>query len=279
MKQIHYLNGKYVTEEKLLISPRDLGFARGFAVFDYLRTYNNKLFKLNEHLERLLKSAKLINLRHDYNLNQLVRIVQTTFEKNKHIKGEKTARIFLSGGISKSLHQSSKATLVVVVDPFKPRKREIYKNGIKAGLVNFVRYIPKAKTTNYLEAIRKIQDDAQNDKYELFYYTNKQVYEGLTSSVFVVKDGKIYTPKNNVLLGTTRGVLLRDLRRELHVIEKDFNLNFLLNADEIFIASSGKGIVPVVEVEGNSIGDSCVGKITRMVMKTFKSFTMNHDLN
>ena len=81
-KYNHYLNGQYVTENKLLISPRDLGFSRGFGVFDYLRTYHNKPFKLKEHVQRLLKSTQIINLKHNYTLKQITEIVQNTLDKN-----------------------------------------------------------------------------------------------------------------------------------------------------------------------------------------------------
>ncbi len=270
-KYQHYLNGKYVAEDKLLISPRDLGFTRGFAVFEYLRTYNRKPFKLKEYLKRLIKSAKLINLKHNYKLEQLIKIVQETLDKNND-GNEKAIKIILSGGISNFIYQSSKATLIVIIDLLKFKKQETYEKGIKVNLVKFSRYIPEAKITNYIEAVRQHQVGIQNDIYEFIYYSDKQVHEGSTSNIFVVKNGKIYTPKNNVLFGITRGILLNDLKDKLHIIKKDFDLSFLLNADEVFITSSGKKVVPVVKVDENIIRKGKIGEITKQAMKNFEEF-------
>ena len=82
-KYKHYSNGKYITEDKLLISPRDLGFTRSFAIFTKIKTYNGRPFKLQEHLFKLLKSAKLINLEHSHTLISLTKIVIETLNKNK----------------------------------------------------------------------------------------------------------------------------------------------------------------------------------------------------
>ena len=103
-KYKHFLNGRYVTEDKLLISPRDLGFSRSFAVFTVLKTYNSVPFKLKEHLLKLLESAEFIGLKHGYNLNKLVEIVKKTIKINKDGK-EKSIKIILSGGVSNFMYQ------------------------------------------------------------------------------------------------------------------------------------------------------------------------------
>mgnify|MGYP001578418065 CR=1 FL=1 len=268
----HYLNGQYVTESKLLVSPRDLGFSRSFAVFDYLRTYNGGPFKLKEYLKRLLRSAELIDLKHNYSLEDLTKIVEEALDKNND-GNEKTVKIILSGGISNFMYQSGKPTLIVMVDSLKLKDKKIYEDGVKVNLVKFVRYIPEAKSTNYIEEVRRAQADMGNGAYERVYFSDKQVHEGATSNIFAIKNKKIYTPKNNILFGITRGVLLKDLNSKLHIVEKDFDLKFLINADEVFITSSGKKIVPVVKVDKNIIGNGRVGEITKQVMKNFEEFT------
>lgn len=258
-------------EEELLISPRDLGFSRGFGVFNYLKTYNGKPFKLEENLERLMRSAKLVGLKHNYSLRQLVKIVRRLLAKNDD-GNDKGIKIILSGGISNSLLQTTRATLIIIVDSLGPLEKKIYKSGVKANLVKFTRHIPEAKSTNYIEGVKQTRIGKRSGAYQPIYYSDTQVYEGAKSNVFVVKGGKIYTPKNNVFKGGTRSVLVNDLRNELEIIEKDFALDFLLNADEIFLASSGKEIVPVVKVGKTAIGDGKAGKITKIVTRKFKEF-------
>lgn len=271
---LHYLNGIFVSEDKLLVSPRDLGFSRNFAVFDYLRTYNGIPFKLQEHLYRLLKSAELINLNHSYSLEFLTKLVQLTLDQNND-GNEKTLRIILSGGVSNFMYQSTEATIMIIVDVLNLRKIEIYETGIKVKLVKFIRYMPEVKSTNYIEGVKQSQLGRQNDSYEQVYYSTKQIYEGATSNIFCTKNGKIFTPKNNILFGVTRGVLINDLKNKLDVIEKDYKLSFLLSADEVFVTSSGKEIMPVVKADENIIGDGKVGKITKFVMKEFKEFALH----
>ncbi|TSC52670.1 MAG: D-amino-acid transaminase [Parcubacteria group bacterium LiPW_41] len=272
MKQIHFLNGKLVSEDGLLISPRDLGFTRSFGVFDYLRTYNSKPFMLERHLQRLLKSAELINLKHRYDLPQLISIVKTTLEKNTW-SGEKAIKIILSGGVSDSLKQTSSTSLIVTIDTLKMKDEEIYKTGVKANLINFVRHIPQAKTTNYIEAIRQNQSSIRDDAFELFYCTDGWVHEGMTSNIFIIKGKKIYTPKDNVLFGVTRSIFLEELRDKFDVSEKNIDVNFLLDADEVFITSSGKEVVPVVVVNNKKIGNGNVGETTARAMQQFHEFT------
>lgn len=267
----HYLNGKYVTEAELLISPRDLGYMRSFGVFTVFKTYNQKSFKLKEHIDILLCSAELIGLKHSYTHNQLVEIVENAIKEN-HDGEDKTVKIMISGGPSNFVYQIAEPTLIVLVDLLKLKKPEIYEKGIKMNSVKFTRYIPESKTTNYIEAVRQTQIGREQDAYEPVFYSDKQVFEGSNSNIFTVKDGIIYTPKSNVYLGITREVLLRDLKDKLNIVEQDFNFDFLLNADEVFIASAGKEVVPVVRIDENVIADGKIGKHTKLAMDSFRDY-------
>ena len=136
--------------------------------------------------------------------------------------------------------------------------------------MKYERYIPESKHTNYIEAVKQTQVGKQYGAYEPIFYSDKQVHEGSNSNIFVVKDSQIYTPKNNIYLGIVRNVLLNDL--ELDIIEKDFDFKFLLDADEVFIVSSGKEVVPVVKVDDHIIGNGKIGEIVKMVINKFKEF-------
>lgn len=271
-KYLHYLNGRFVREDELLISPRDIGFSRGFGVFNHLKTYNGRPFKLEENLARLMRSAELIGLKHNYSIKQLAGIVKELLSKNDD-GNDKEVRIILSGGVSNSLLQVSEATLLMIVDPLSLLEREIYEKGVKLNLVKFTRYIPESKSTSYIEGVRQTWIGKQGGFYQPLFYSDFQVYEAAKSNVFVVREKKIYTPKSNIFKGGTRDALVNDLKNELKIIEEDFKLDFLLNADEIFLASSGKEIVPVVKIDGTTIGNGEVGEITKMVIRTFLELT------
>lgn len=91
---IHFLNGKFVTEDKLLISPRDLGFARGYAIHDFIVTYNHQPFKLSEHVDRLFKSAEIIGLRIPWSKAQIIAWIQETLDKNDKDTEKNCTNIF-----------------------------------------------------------------------------------------------------------------------------------------------------------------------------------------
>ncbi len=266
-----YLNGEIINDTELLISPRDIGFTRGYSVFEYLRTYNGQPFKLSNYIERLLISAGLIGLEHSYNFEQIKEIVFQLLKLNDD-GNEKILKIYLSGGVSDSMSQNSEPTFILIIDVYKPKQQGYYETGVNMGLAKFVRYMPKAKSTNYIEGIRVLKQKKILNIYETIYYSEEQVYEGSNCNIFAVKNGEIYTPKDNILLGITREVLIVDLKDKINIKEFNFNLDFLLSADEVFITSCGKGVIPVVKIEDNIIGSGEVGRITKQVMKEFIEF-------
>lgn len=266
-----YLNGKYVNESELLISPRDLGFTRSYAVFDYIRTYNGKPFKLIDHIERLIESSKLIKIEHSYTVAEIENVVLNLLEINNDGL-EKSIKIIMSGGVSNSMYQTSSATLVIYIDPFKPKNPDIYTKGVRLKSIKYTRDVPESKNTNYLEGVMQAQVNKDTDIYEPLYFSDSQVFETSNSNIFVVKDNVIYTPKNNIFLGAARGVVVNDLKNKFQIIEQDFDLNFLLNADEVFLTSSGKEVVSVVCVDDIIIGDGKVGVVGELVLKEFRDF-------
>lgn len=270
-KYKQYINGRFVEEDELLISPRDLGFTRGYGVFEYMRTYKGRIFKISEHIKRLIDSADTIKLKHNFTHNDIRDILLKQLELNED-GNEKSIRIHLSGGISDSMQQVADPTIVIFMDIFKPKNSDIYKNGVALKTVKYQRDVPSSKNTNYIEGIIQAHKNKDKGILEPLYYSEKQVFETSNSNIFAVKDGKIYTPKTNVFLGTARGVVVNDLKKYFDIKEEDFDLNFLLKSDEVFLASGGKQIAPVVKIDNILIGSGDVGTITSSVFDRYKEF-------
>lgn len=271
-----YLNGKFVDEENLLISPRDLGFTRGYGVFEYIRTYNGRPYKLGEHIKRLIASAELIRLRHNFTYEYLENAIRELIEINDDGQ-DKSIRIHLSGGISDSMYQTGEPTMVIFIEPFKAKNPGIYTDGVMLKTVKYERDLPTTKNVNYIEGIRQAHISREEGVYEPLYYNDKQVFETSNSNIFVVKNRKLYTPKNNVFYGTARNTIVQDLKNNFVIIEEDFKLDFLLNADEVFLASGGKQVAPVVKIDDRQIGDGRVGKITMSVWEKYKEFVQSNN--
>ncbi len=266
----HFLNGKLVTEEDLRISPRDLGFTRGYAVFDFLVTYHGKPFMLDQHIARLLRSAKQIGLRAPWSNTQIHSWIMTALRANKG-KVEKTVYVTLTGGPGRGLLPVGEPTILIMIDERHQRSPELYEQGAACSLVKFRRHPPEAKTNNYIGAVKNAQKG--RDQLEPIYYDETQVYDAARSNVFAVVDSKLLTPKSNVLAGITRDVLLKLLKVDLPVKLADFSVGDLRQASEMFITASDKEILPVTKLAGKKVGHGQVGPITKEAMRQFAEYT------
>jgi branched-chain amino acid aminotransferase len=268
----HFLNGKFVAEEKLLISPRDLGFARGYAVADFLVTHNLKPFKLAQHIDRLYKSAEVIGLRVPWTKEQVSDWVSETLAKNDDNE-EKTIKIFLSGGISHSMYQEGEPTIIIIIGSYTRPPESYYENGVKAKSIRYERQFAEAKTTNYIEAIKILSENKDNGITEVIYYNDSQVFEGGGCNVFAVIDNKLVTPKSNIVEGITRNVLLEILKLDIPIEVRDFTYDEMVNATEVFLTGSSKEIRGVVNIDGKDIGNGKVGEITNEASRQYTEYT------
>lgn len=265
---IHFLNGKFVNEGELLISPRDLGFTRGYSVADFLVTHNHQPFKLSEHVDRLFNSAEIIGLNLPWSKEGIVSWVKETLDKNDK-STEKTLKIIVSGGESHSMHQADIPTIVMIVDNYLPQSNIYYENGVKAIAVKYKRQYPEAKHTHYVEAIRQLSKTTDKDIDEVIYYDDTQVFEGAGCNLFAVVDGKLVTPKSNIVEGITRNVLLEILQLDIPIEVRDFTFEELQEATEVFLTGSSKKVRGVVEINGRPVGDGKVGEITKEAARQY----------
>ncbi len=275
MNKIHFLNGKFVSEEQLIISPRDVGFSRGYAVFDFLKTYpHHRPFKLKEHIDRLFNSAYLIGLKMPWNKEQVQKWALETLKANDTDE-EKFIKIFVSGGISNTMLPSESPTIAILIDPAVQYPKEQYEKGIGVITVKHERYTPAAKSNNYIEGVKQTQQAQTIGAVEPVYYSDTQIFEGSNSNIFAVINGKLLTPKTNILTGITRTVLLEILKLDISLETKDFTFDELLRADEAFLTGSGKEITPITSINGKPLGNGVVGATTKEVMNQFRKYTLS----
>ena len=270
---IFYIDGKFVEENEAVLPVTDLAILRGYAVFDFLRTYNGHPFHLEAHLQRLRNSAALIGLDCPWSLEELSDIVGKTLVQNDY--SESNIRLLVTGGDSEdSISPGQKPRLLVMVRPVMPYPEIWYEEGIKIITARLNRYIHGAKSTDYIRAIVTLKDAKAAGAIESVYVNkDDQVLEGTTSNLFIVRDNTVITPSEDILPGITRDVLLEILKPELPVILKPLSRQELLAADETFMTSSTKEVVPVVQVDDHAIGNGQVGPVTGKVMELFREYT------
>jgi branched-chain amino acid aminotransferase len=271
-KQI--LNGSLVSASDMLVPANDIGFLRGFGVFDYLITYDGHPFHLDFHIQRLFRSAAIINLSlNSISADQIAGWVLEGLKANND-GADKSIRIVATGGrLNAAMQPSNEKPLVMAM--FAPRPHyaeEVYKNGTRAISANYLRPYPEAKTLNYLDGVIRINDPRNNKPSEIIYYNSEQVFEGTTTNVFAVVKNSLITPKSNILKGITRKVILENLSKTVPVQEKDFTIDDLRAADEIFITNSSKEIWPITTLDDKKVGSGSVGPLTKELGTAYKKY-------
>jgi branched-chain amino acid aminotransferase len=273
---IYYIDGKFVPSTEAFISVNDLALLRGYGVFDFLRTYNKTPFFLIDHLDRLRRSADLIDIKFPWSNSELQTIVQDTLKQNAH--PESSIKILVTGGESiDGLTPIGKSRLLVIVSPLAPPSSSIYESGVKLTTSRIPRLFPGAKSTNYIAGIRAISAAKKAGAVESLYIGRQnQVLECVTSNFFGFIGDRLVTPKSDILPGITRKVIL-DLASDLFAIDiRELNLDELKFLDEAFITSSTKEVLPVVQVDDLTIGTGFPEKNTRRLMERFSDFTSSY---
>lgn len=270
---IYYIDGEFVDDSNAQIPVTDLAVLRGYGVFDFTRTYGGVPFKLAEHVARLRRSAEWIEMPLAMSDAEISDIVTQTVKRNGF--PEAGVRIVLTGGDSgDGLTPDDSPRLLVMVTPLRPLKAEQYTNGVKIITEVIERYLPEAKTLNYIPAIKVLRRGAKEGAVEAVYVNREgYVLEGTTSNIFAFFGDTLVTPDVGVLTGITRNVVIELARGHFAIEERPVTLDELYRADEAFLSASNKQVLPVVTVNETTIGDGIPGTRTRRIMGLFGAYT------
>ena len=275
MNAVHYFNGEWVTEEKLLIPVKDLSVVRGFGVFDFMRTYQgNKPFRMEDHIERFYRSAAYLELDVPVSQEELRSIVEDGIARNGF--PETGVRFTLTGGVASDAYMIApgKPSLIVTFGPINSPDPKLYQEGGKVITTPHIRHLPHAKSLNYMIAVLAHREVKRQGAVEAVYIDDKtsQIYEGTIANMFAVKDGTVITPKDDVLIGITRNVVL-ELCDALDIPHREEPLfaNDLATYQEMFITGTTKEVMPIIQFDETTIGDGKVGPITRQLVDAFES--------
>lgn len=260
-----FVNGKQVPFNDSTLPVSDLIIQRGYGIFDFFLVNEGIPTYLSFHLDRFIKSAALMGLDLSYTKQELTVIVENLILKNG-IRNS-SVKIMLTGGISADDFTLSpgNSTLIVINKPYELKLPDAWKNGGSLMTCKYQREIPEAKTINYIRAVRLSRILAENDLSEVLYTDRNWVRECSRSNIFYVKDQCVYTPKSKMLQGVTRKRILQ--LKGFDMQEKDFKISDLLSADEVFIASTTKGVLPIIKIDSHIISNGRIGEITKAIKK------------
>ncbi len=283
MGNVVFINGEFYEKEDAKISVFDKGFLYGDGVFEGIRAYDGKIFKLDEHIDRMFEGAKAIMLEPPYTKQEIKSIIIDTCRKND-VK-DAYIRPVLSRGIGDlglNPFLSKKASFVVIVDKLVMYPEEIYTNGMSVIVASTVRNStnalpPMIKSLNYLNNILAKIEAVNADVFEAVMLNEDGfVAECTGDNIFIVKNGVLITPPKEagILVGITRNEVIKIAKKNgIPFEERLFSKMDLYVADEIFLTGTGAEVVPVTKVDKRTIGDGKPGKITTFILEEYRKLT------
>lgn len=279
-----FIDGKYYNEADAKVSVFDHGLLYGDGVFEGIRVYNSKVFRLKEHIKRLYESAKAILLEIPMIKEEMEAAVLDAVKVNERKDGY-IRLVVTRGEGSLGLDPSSckKATVIIIVSDIQLYPKEYYEKGIALVTVASRRIPsecldPRIKSLNYLNNIMaKIEAKQSGCLEAVMLNTQGFVAECTADNIFIVKEGRLLTPAayHGALEGITRQTVM-EIAEKLSIKSEETTLApyDLYTADECFLTGTGAEIVPVVKIDGRVIGNGAPGKITKMLVEHFKIFVV-----
>jgi branched-chain amino acid aminotransferase len=280
---IIYLNGEFVPREKAVVSVFDHGLLYGDGIFEGIRAYNGRVFKLGEHLDRLYEGAKTIALEIPVSKEEMQEIVLETLRRNE--LRDAYIRLVVTRGVGDlglDPRKCPKAFVFCIAASITLYPEELYEKGLSVITVATRRNIPTAciprvKSLNYMNNIYAKIEAARSGVPEAIMLNQEgYVTEATGDNIFLVKKGVLITPALHVglLEGVTRNAVM-DLARErnIPVEERVFTLYDVYTADEVFLTGTAAELIPTVEVDGRKIGDGRPGAIFKELLVDFRELT------
>jgi len=267
------IGGQIVDSDAACVSVFDRGFLYGDSVFEVFRTYAGVPFAEKEHLERLRRSADRLMIPMPVSIDTLSSELQATLEAAGD--GEWYVRVVVTRGIGPLTYDPSTASSplrVIIVAPVSLPPAEHYDRGVAVALMRASRPTDDerasgAKASNYLANLLAVHEAKQEGAQEALVLGDRgQILEGASSNLFIVKDGKVRTPEPQpgVLVGITRATVLAAAAVEgIEVEQAEVRPEDLYGADEAFLTSSIREVMPVVSADGHAIGSGSPGPVTQ----------------
>jgi branched-chain amino acid aminotransferase len=274
-----YINGKLYDKADAKISVYDHGLLYGDGVFEGIRVYEGKVWRLTQHVDRLYESALAIKLEIPMSREQMSKAVQETVKANEKHNGYIRLVVTRGAGyLGLDPRKSTNPQVIIIVDDITLYPPELYENGMEIVTVSTIRNHPGAvnpriKSLNYLNNILAQIEAVQAGCFEALMLNHKgEVAECTGDNIFIVKDGKLKTPSLDagILEGVTRNTVIGLAGAAgIPVFETALTRHDVYTADECFLTGTAAEVVPVVKCDSRVIGAGKPGPITRQLRERF----------
>lgn len=283
MGLIIYLDGKFVAEEEAKLSVFDHGLLYGDGVFEGIRAYYGRVFRLQAHIDRLYDSARALNLEPGHTKEEMTRVVLETCKRNN--LRDAYIRLVITrgkGDLGLDPRKCPRASVFCIAAAIELYPAVLYEKGLDLVTVGTRRNAPDAldpriKSLNYLNNIlAKMEATRAGAPEGLFLNKEGYVAEATGDNIFIVKNGNLYTPPPHVglLEGITRNTVMElAARAGIPVAERVFTRYEVYAADECFLTGTAAEVIPVVRVDGRLVGSGQPGPISRDLIVMFRELT------
>jgi branched-chain amino acid aminotransferase len=267
-KEIIFLNGKFIPAQEAKISPLSPGFLCGWGLFETMRSYGNNIIYLDQHLARLKRSAALLGLNLPYALNRIKRLIEETARRCGH----KDIRLRIS-----VWDAGNSAGFMISGKQYRPPKAGKYQKGFStciSSLRQAENYpLSRIKLINRILYEFSFRQAKANKCDEALILNNRgYICEASRSNIFFIKDGLLFTPslKCSCLPGVTRQVIFDLAKKQaVSIVEGDFTIKDLLEAEGAFLTNSLVGIMPLTSVNNIPIHSSRIHPVTRLFIQQY----------
>jgi branched-chain amino acid aminotransferase len=269
-----FVNNQFLPASEAALPISDLCIQRGYGLFDYLKVVEGTPLYLEDHLDRLYYSSAQMRLPLPQSRTELKAIIRQLMQYNNlPLSG---IRITVTGGLSPDGYSIATPNVLMTQSLLQLPTKEAIEKGIKLISWPHQRQLPHVKTTDYIMAIwlqEKVKEQAADD---ILYYSNASVSECPRANVFAVKNGKLITPAQHILKGVIRKQVLHLAQNLLSVEERDLHLDELKEADEVFITSTTKQVLPVRQVDDVLLFQKRPGRVTTQLLHLLQEQQQAH---
>lgn len=276
-ESIVFLNGEFVPLNEARVPVLDRGFIFGDGVYEFIPVYGKRLFRLDEHLERLNNSLDAVRINNPYPESEWKKFLSQIVMK--HDYEDQTIYLQVTRGVAPRDHafpQGITPTVFMIASPLTTTSLDVFKRGIHAITLDDIRWLHcNVKAISLLPNILLRQTAIDENAQEAILIRDGEVTEGSASNVFIVRDGVIKTPPkgSRLLPGITRDLVVELAQTHgLACEESNFSKAELQAADEIWVTSSSKEILPVVRLNDEPVGSGEAGVVTRQVYDIYQQF-------
>jgi len=258
-------NGIFEDLSKIQVPVDSLIVNRAYGAYEFLRINQSKPFYLDRHLNRFFKSLEILRLSVNFQRVEIEQIISEIIQKNEI--SDFFIKIFAVPESSNKAVNSSE--LFIIPCQFPDYPDEMYQNGANLIMKEYSRFLPDAKSTNYMASEYWQHEMTEKQAVDVLYFVGNEALETSRGNLFLVKGNELFTPDKNILKGITRSIVMDLTNDENPVKDLAISVRNLFWADEIFITSTTKKIMPIVKIKNATIGDGLVGTVSKKILALY----------